>query len=44
MLELKEQVAIIYVNIDEKILRKQIEKTTEQQTLINDNLKNLTLN
>ena len=44
MLELKAQVATLSVDIAEKILRKQIEKTPEQQALINDNLKNLTLN
>jgi F-type H+-transporting ATPase subunit b len=44
MMELKAQVATLSVDIAEKILRKQLEKTPEQQDLINDNLKNLTLN
>ena len=44
MMELKAQVATLSVDIAEKILRKQLEKTPEQQALINDNLKNLTLN
>lgn len=44
MMELKAQVATLSVDIAEKILRKQLEKSPEQQALINDNLKNLTLN
>ena len=44
MLELKSQVANLSVEIAEKILRKNIEKSADQEALINDNLKRLQIN
>lgn len=44
LIELKAQVASLSVDIAEKILRKNLEKSAEQDALINDNLNRLHLN
>ena len=44
LIELKSQVATLSVEIAEKILRKNIEKSADQEALINDNLKRLQIN
>ena len=42
--ELKTQVAVLSVDMAEKILRKKMEDRTQQEAFVNDNLKSITLN
>ncbi len=44
MNQLKTQVAILTVDLAEKILRKKMEDRSQQESFINENLKNITLN
>ncbi len=44
MNDLKNQVAILTVDLAEKILRKKMEDRTQQEAFVNDNLNNITLN
>ena len=44
MNDLKNQVAILSVDLAEKILRKKMEDRTQQEAFVNDNLNNITLN
>jgi F-type H+-transporting ATPase subunit b len=44
MNHLKTQVAILTVDLAEKILRKKMEDRSQQESFINENLKNITLN
>jgi F-type H+-transporting ATPase subunit b len=44
MNDLKSQVAILTVDLAEKILRKKMEDRSQQEAFVNDNLKNITLN
>jgi F-type H+-transporting ATPase subunit b len=42
--ELKTQVAVLSVDMAEKILRKKMEDRSQQESFVNDNLKSITLN
>ena len=42
--ELKTQVAVLSVNMAEKILRKKMDDRTQQEAFVNDNLKSIKLN
>jgi len=42
--ELKTQVAVLSVDLAEKVLRKQMEDRSAQEAFVNDNLKSITLN
>jgi F-type H+-transporting ATPase subunit b len=42
--ELKTQVAVLSVDMAEKILRKKMEDRAQQESFVNDNLKSITLN
>ncbi len=42
--ELKTQVAVLSVDMAEKILRKKMEDRSQQEAFVNDNLKSITLN
>lgn len=42
--ELKTQVAVLTVDLAEKVLRKKMEDRTQQEAFVNDNLKSITLN
>ncbi|MES2379577.1 MAG: F0F1 ATP synthase subunit B [Bacteroidota bacterium] len=44
MNQLKTQVAVLTVDLAEKVLRKKMEDRSQQEAFINDNLKNITLN
>jgi len=44
MNELKTQVAVLSVNLAEKVLRKKLEDRTQQEAFINENLKSISLN
>jgi F-type H+-transporting ATPase subunit b len=44
MNQLKTQVAVLTVDLAEKILRKKMEDRTQQEVFVNDSLKNITLN
>jgi F-type H+-transporting ATPase subunit b len=44
MNELKTQVALISVDMAEKILRKKMEDRTQQEAFVNENLKSISLN
>jgi len=44
MNELKTQVAILSVDMAEKILRKKMEDRTQQEAFVNENLKSISLN
>ncbi len=44
MNELKTQVAVLSVDLAEKVLRKKMEDRAQQEAFINDNLKSITLN
>lgn len=42
--ELKTQVAVLTVDLAEKVLRKKMEDRSQQEAFVNDNLKSITLN
>ena len=44
MNELKTQVAVLSVDLAEKVLRKKMEDRSEQEAFVNENLKSITLN
>jgi F-type H+-transporting ATPase subunit b len=44
MNELKTQVAVLSVDLAEKVLRKKMENRVEQEAFVNENLKSITLN
>jgi F-type H+-transporting ATPase subunit b len=44
MNELKTQVAVLSVDLAEKVLRKKMENRAEQEAFVNENLKSITLN
>jgi F-type H+-transporting ATPase subunit b len=44
MNELKTQVAVLSVDLAEKVLRKKMEDRAQQEAFVNENLKSITLN
>jgi len=42
--ELKTQVAVLSVDLAEKVLRKKMEDRSQQESFVNENLKSITLN